>query len=101
MPQAFLSNTEALDKILNLLNQSFYIDQKETSETLVKFAIQFIKQESPVVVGYINGPFGIYLINSIIDAIIFKLPSYFLPDMIDPLWTFKTRYPEKVMQAVV
>lgn len=96
MPVAFLNNTEALNKILDLLNQSFYIDQKETSETLIKFTLQFIKLESPIVSGYLNGPFGTYLINSMIDAIIFKLPSYFLPDMIDPLWAFKTRYPEKV-----
>lgn len=93
LTQQFLQNAETLNNILNLAIMSLYLDQKEANDAVVRFVIDFIKTENPVVDQYVKGEFGQRLFFALIDSIMFKLPGYFIPDMVDAIWEFKVTEP--------
>ena len=93
LTENFVSNTETFNNILNLTLISLYLDQKEANESVIRFIIEFIKTNHPLLDQYIKGSFGQKLFYSLIDAIMFKLPGYFIPDMVEPIWEFKVTEP--------
>ncbi|KAH9506368.1 Transportin-3 [Dermatophagoides farinae] len=95
LPEKFLTNVETLNGIVNLAIMCLYLPQKEASESINKFLIEFFKLKHPVVTTqYAATDFGRNIFFSLIDSIMFKLPSYFIADMVDTIWTFKCNYAE-------
>lgn len=89
LTENFVSNTTTLTNILNLAIMSVYLDQKEAYDSVVRFIIEFIKTSHPVVDEFLRGDFGRRLFFALIDSIMFKLPGYFIPEMVDAVWEFK------------
>lgn len=93
LTENFVSNTETLNNILNLTIMALYLDQKEANDSVIRFVVEFIKTDHPVVDQYVKGDFGQKLFFSLIDSIMFKLPGYFIPDMVDAIWEFRVTEP--------
>ncbi|KAH9394428.1 Transportin-3 [Tyrophagus putrescentiae] len=94
LTENFVSNTETLNNILNLAIMSVYLDQKEAYDSVIRFIIEFIRTSHPMVDEYLRGDFGRRLFFALVDSIMFKLPSYFVPEMVDALWEFKVNEKE-------
>ncbi|KAJ6219384.1 hypothetical protein RDWZM_005196 [Blomia tropicalis] len=94
LTENFLSNTETLNNILNLTIMSVYLDQKEANDSVIRFTIDLIKTEHPIVDQFLKGDFGQKLFVAFIDSVIFKLPAYFIPDIVDVFWEYKCTEPE-------
>lgn len=95
LPERFLTNVETTNGIVNLAIMTIYLQQKEANETINKFFGKFLQLPHPLVgTQYMATDYGRNIIYSLIDSMIFKLPGYFIPDQVEPLWLFKEKYPE-------
>jgi len=81
-----------LDNILNLTLASIQLDHREANSSVVKFVIELIdiKYSKDVVDQLLKDKMGQRLVDAVINATLFHLPTYFVPDMSDILWLLIT-----------
>jgi transportin-3 len=89
-----------LDSILNLTIASIQIDHRDANNSCTKFLGELIEAALPgakssleakaMVNTILNQGMGQKLVDTLIDCALFKLPSYFVPDMADILWKLVT-----------
>lgn len=89
----FLSNNEILNGILALLIMSIYVPEKDTNDSIIKFLTEFVNNDHPIKAQYISNEIGRNIFYAVIDSIMFKLPGYFIPDMINAIWAYKICFP--------
>ena len=90
-PQAFLHN-EMLDNILNLTLASIQLDHREANSSVVKFVIELIdiKYSKVLIDKLLKEKIGQRLVDAVVNATLFHLPTYLVPDMSDILWLLIT-----------
>lgn len=93
LTESFLSNIDTLNNILNLVLIAVYLDQKEANDSVNGFIEEFLKIDHPLVKQYIGDIYGQKLLFAILDSALFKLPSYFIQDVVSTIWTFKNFEP--------
>lgn len=81
-----------LDNILNLTLASIQLDHREANSSVVKFVVELIdiKYSKDVVDQLLKDKMGQRLVDAVINATLFHLPTYFVPDMSDILWLLIT-----------
>lgn len=86
-PEAFLQN-DMLDNILNLTLASIQLDHREANSSVVKFVIELIdiKYSKQVIEKLLREKIGQRLVDAVVNATLFHLPTYLVPDMSDILW---------------
>lgn len=77
-----------LDNILNLTLASIQLDHREANSSVVKFVMEMIdtRYSKEVIDKLLREKFGQRLVNAVVNATLFHLPTYFVPDMADILW---------------
>lgn len=87
-------NSEILNGILTLVIMSIYVPEKDTIDSIIKFLSEFVNNDHPIKAQYISNEIGRNMFFAVIDSIMFKLPGYFIPDMINAIWAYKASYPD-------
>lgn len=77
-----------LDTILDLALASIQLDHREANTSVVKFVSELLdtKTSRENVNELLKMKLGQRLVEAIINATLFHLPSYFVPDMSDLMW---------------
>ncbi|XP_054160887.1 transportin-3-like [Oppia nitens] len=85
---AFLNN-DMLDNILKLLIAAMPLEHQDANGSVVKFAIELIevKNYRHLIEKLLKEGFGQKLMDAVINASLFHLPSYMVTDMTDILWS--------------
>ncbi|CAG2110055.1 unnamed protein product, partial [Medioppia subpectinata] len=88
---SFLTNP-MLDNILNLTLASIQLDHREANSSVVKFVIELIdiKYSKELIDKLLKERLGQRLVEATINATLFHLPTYLVPDMSDILWSLIT-----------
>ncbi|CAG2168202.1 unnamed protein product [Oppiella nova] len=93
----FLTNN-MLDNILNLTLASIQLDHREANNSVVKFVIELIdgKYSKELIDKILMERFGQRLMDAVVNATLFHLPTYLVAEMSDILWSLMQWNPDLV-----
>ncbi|KAI1287085.1 Transportin-3 [Halotydeus destructor] len=93
-PEQFLRES-MLNSVLDLSIAALNLDHREANNSVTKFLIEMIEaarstssiiEAKTMVTTILNGGIGQRLTDAVINAALFNLPSYLIPEMSDILW---------------